>query len=119
MLNFTLLYIYCLKVNSSHTRMSGPPPHGHYPPTGQHQPPPPGQYYPQVSGKIATWYKHKSTKFEIMKKYLLLCLKSIKLNDCFKMNTRGKLALLVACKQVLRVTRIRQGKGKKILPARL
>lgn len=27
--------------------MSGPPPPGYYPPTGQHQPPPPGQYYPQ------------------------------------------------------------------------
>lgn len=46
---FTLLYIYYFKVNSSHTRMSGPPPYSYYPLNGQYQPPPLGQYYPQVS----------------------------------------------------------------------
>jgi len=95
--------------------MSGPPPHGHYPPTGQHPPPPPGQYYPQVSGKIAAWYKHKSTKFENMKKYF--CLKCTKLNYCFKLNTWEKLALIVACKKALDVVRGRRGREKTNLLA--
>lgn len=88
MLNFTLLYIYCLKVNSSHARMSGPPPHGHYPATGQHQPPPPGQYYPQVSVVILLHGININPLSFTSRRGLLLCVKSVKLNDCFKMNTR-------------------------------